>query len=1141
LGLQGDPNSSIAIIDTGIDSSHVDFSPGYGNQNFSKKIVGWNDQVNFTSSPFDDNGHGTHVAGLAAGTGFFSNASGYATSTWGMDLTGTLSGYTYTGMMVNNSGIITLSAKWTSNGTAKMNTLSLFNSGKSLSSWSIMNSVSTPANNTWYTLSFNVASIPNGGYDMYDPRVDVTAGTGNLFVVVNMSWPYIPPSDNFSAWTGIAPQSKLVGVKVANSQGTVTSTQIINGINWVISNKIKYHTTVASISLAFPSEISSLDSAVLSLVNSGISTVVAAGNDGSGGNYINSPACVDEAITVAAMNQFDNIASYSSQGGLSKYTNKTSKPDITAPGGSGKFGSPLFSADSNTNDADGGMADVQLNDAAPMQGTSMAAPIIAGCSQLIIQAMGGYANWNWSRSQALQPKMLLLMTATETYPNSRESGASPTLNRGGKDIQEGYGRVNLDGAVDAVSKSYTIGSVAADTLGLPPNLSNIAVVGQKLVWARNVQLTQGARYNFSLNVPFGSDYDLYLYNSTGTIYGEPAIKAQSTNETTGGTEQFWVTPTYTGTFYIVVKRATETTGNGAFVLSSSSITTSNVTLLTPGIANATNVVHYIQNGVTKNGSIVAGNFSGTADIGTTLTIDNPINVSATQKYVTTDASTFKVQLNPLIEDLTIQSPHPYPNNYNTTWTINRSNATRMRVHFTYIHTDANNDYVYFLNETYALAWSGTYDGLWSNWLSGSGTFKIRLTSDSSTNGDGFIIDQIEYETPNVANYTTNFKTDYYLNVSSPYGITAGSGWYDSGTFVNASLNNGTISGGSGVQYVFTNWSGDTSGSNLTSTSIIMNATKTAIANWKTQYYLNATSTYGSTSGSGWYDSAALANAILSNGTVSGGIGVQYVFTGWGGDASGTDLTSNSIAMTNAKNATTSWKTQYQVNFTISPTGSGSTNPSGSNIWSDSGSTLITSALNAGYTFSSWSSNTGSITFSNKNSASTTATINGPGTITASFVISTYAITVTQGVNGVISPGTTTVNYGDSQTFTITPNTGSYVASLIVDGSSVTIAPSYTFSNIQAPHTITATFALIPTSTPSPTPSPSPSPTPSPTGTIPSTSPTPSPTPTPSLKLSPSPSPTPSIPELSLIMTLALLIGITTFCAVILKNKKHINH
>ena len=78
---------------------------------------------------------------------------------------------------------------------------------------------------------------------------------------------------------------------------------------------------------------------------------------------------------------------------------------------------------------------------------------------------------------------------------------------------------------------------------------------------------------------------------------------------------------------------------------------------------------------------------------------------------------------------------------------------------------------------------------------------------------------------------------------------------------------------------------------------------------------------------------------------------------------------------------------------------------------------------------------------------------------ATYAINTYAITVTQGANGVIAPATTSVNYGGSQVFTVTPSAGYFIASLTVDGSAVTVAASYTFTNVVATHTITATYAL----------------------------------------------------------------------------------
>jgi len=265
---------------------------------------------------------------------------------------------------------------------------------------------------------------------------------------------------------------------------------------------------------------------------------------------------------------------------LTTYTGNTIKPDIAAPGGS-FFAVPLLSADSNDGDADLGWPEVTLDDGAPMQGTSMSTPVVSGAANIVIQAMGGFASWQYTRSQALFPKMILLMTATETYPNSREyyPPDSPTLERGGKDVHEGYGRLNLDAAVDAILKTYEIGTTVTETLGEPPTLSDISVLGQKLAWARKVQLVSVGRHNFTLTVPAGADFDLYLYNSTGTWYGEPAIVAKSTNATTGGHEQIILTASYNGTYYLVVKRATAITDGGTFTLESTFTPNHDITVL----------------------------------------------------------------------------------------------------------------------------------------------------------------------------------------------------------------------------------------------------------------------------------------------------------------------------------------------------------------------------------------------------------------------------------------------------------------------------------------------------------------------------------------------------------------------------------
>jgi serine protease AprX len=153
-------------LDTGIDGSHVDFAPGYGAGDFSKKIVGWNNQISGVTSPYDDNGHGSHCSGLAAGDGFFSvNALGYSTATWGANLGRIPSAGTYflSGMMVNKTGPVTISVRWTNTGDGTLSALRLYNGSKSLSTgWIQLASVSTPLKNTWYTFTYNVASTPSG-------------------------------------------------------------------------------------------------------------------------------------------------------------------------------------------------------------------------------------------------------------------------------------------------------------------------------------------------------------------------------------------------------------------------------------------------------------------------------------------------------------------------------------------------------------------------------------------------------------------------------------------------------------------------------------------------------------------------------------------------------------------------------------------------------------------------------------------------------------------------------------------------------------------------------------------------------------------------------------------------------------------
>ena len=98
--------------------------------------------------------------------------------------------------------------------------------------------------------------------------------------------------------------------------------------------------------------------------------------------------------------------------------------------------------------------------------------------------------------------------------------------------------------------------------------------------------------------------------------------------------------------------------------------------------------------------------------------------------------------------------------------------------------------------------------------------------------------------------------------------------------------------------------------------------------------------------------------------------------------------------------------------------------------------------------------------SNSGSARTAvSTIAGQAFTLAQSGLQSFVITPSAGTGGSISPSAVaTVNYGASQTFTITPNSGYAISNVTVDGASVGAVSSYTFSNVVASHTIAATFA-----------------------------------------------------------------------------------
>lgn len=94
-----------------------------------------------------------------------------------------------------------------------------------------------------------------------------------------------------------------------------------------------------------------------------------------------------------------------------------------------------------------------------------------------------------------------------------------------------------------------------------------------------------------------------------------------------------------------------------------------------------------------------------------------------------------------------------------------------------------------------------------------------------------------------------------------------------------------------------------------------------------------------------------------------------------------------------------------------------------------------------------------------NNSYTISNIVGDTTIEAVFAQDTLEIVSQLSEYGLMTPsGITYVEYGDSQTFLISPSPGYLITDVLVDGNSVGVLNSYTFISVESNHTISANFA-----------------------------------------------------------------------------------
>ena len=219
--------------------------------------------------------------------------------------------------------------------------------------------------------------------------------------------------------TGVAPDAKIISALVLpNNEGTFA--QVIAGMQYVLDPDNNADTNdgaqVVNMSLGIPGTWDEFIVPVENMLKAGVVPVFAIGNFGPASGSTGSPGNLPDAIGVGAVDQNNQVASFSSRGPVAwqgKINGVFTKPDIAAPG----------SAITSTypNGAYGSKS-----------GSSQASPIVAGAVAVMLSAKPG--------------------SGVDAIKNALYTTAS---NAGAKNNNVGFGVISLPAALNKLGASVT--------------------------------------------------------------------------------------------------------------------------------------------------------------------------------------------------------------------------------------------------------------------------------------------------------------------------------------------------------------------------------------------------------------------------------------------------------------------------------------------------------------------------------------------------------------------------------------------------------------------------------------------------------------------------------------------------------------
>ncbi len=319
---------------------------------------------------------------------------------------------------------------------------------------------------------------------------------------------------------GVAYNAKVVPVRVLGKCGGYTS-DIADGIIWASGGTVSgvpanaNPAKVINMSLGGSGACDSTTQAAINSARSrGTVVVIASGNDNGNANNFNPGNCAGVV----------NVASTNRSGGRAYYSNYGTSIDVAAPGG----------AMNSANDSNGILSTYNTGTTTPgsdsygySQGTSMAAPHVAGVAALILQ-----------KKPTATPDEVesILKTTTRTFP--------ATCTNCGTGIVD---------AAAAVVKAA--GGTGGGTTPVTSTVNNISVA--KSAWKYYTVTVPAGKTNLTVNTSGGTgDADLYVRrgsNPTTSTYDCRPYK-------TGNTESCSFTNPVAATYYIGIRGYSAATG-----------------------------------------------------------------------------------------------------------------------------------------------------------------------------------------------------------------------------------------------------------------------------------------------------------------------------------------------------------------------------------------------------------------------------------------------------------------------------------------------------------------------------------------------------------------------------------------------------